>query len=147
MSVETQSTSIRQLIADVRKDAQNLLTYQAELAKTEIKSSQQQATKVSASFVVAAVAAVLGLVFLLITLAYVLVALGLPTWAGFGIVTLVLLLVAGIAATVGAKKAKQLKGFAPQTKAEIERTKAALTGQQPGTDLVAPAATLPQQRA
>jgi uncharacterized membrane protein YqjE len=147
MSVETQNSSIRQLIKDVRRDATNLVSYQAELAKTELKSSQQNATTMGASLALAAVTGVLGVIFLLVTIAYVLVELGLPVWAGFGIVTLVLLIVATIAGLVGAKKAKRMKGLVPSTKAEIERTKAALTGKAPGTDLAAPVVRLPEQRA
>ena len=48
----------------------------------------------------------LGVIFLLVTLAYVLVQLGLQVWAGFGIVTLVLLLVGGIIALVGIRRSK-----------------------------------------
>ena len=147
MSVETQNPSIRQLIADVKRDATSLINYQAELAKTEVKSTQRDATSMGAAFAVAAGAGLMGGIFLLVTLAYVLVALGLPVWAGFGIVTLVLFLTAGIAGAVGAKKSKKVKAIAPETKKQLERTKAALTGGRPGTDLVAPAAVLPEQRA
>ena len=49
-------------------------------------------------------------IFLLITIAYVLVELGLPVWAGFGIVTLVLLLVAAIAGGLAVMRARQIDG-------------------------------------
>lgn len=141
-----QSPSIRQLIGDVKRDASHLLKTQSELAKVEGKSTQQAVTKTGASFVIAAGAGAIGGLFLLITLAFVLVALGLPTWAGFGIVTLVLFLTAGIAGAIGAKKAKGIKGL-KVTKLEIERTKAALTGASGQvTDLAVRPSTLPESR-
>lgn len=142
--VEDQGTSIRQLVADVAKDAKHLLSTQSELAKIERTETQQQATATGGLFAVAAVAAVLGGIFLLVTLAYVLVELGLPTWAGFGIVTLALLLVALITALMGKKKAGGIKPFAA-TKLEIERTKQALSGG-PGTEVAKAPETAPQQR-
>lgn len=141
-----QAPSIRQLIGDVKRDASHLLKTQSELAKTEGKSNQQAITGTGVSFVIAAGAGAIGGLFLLVTLAYVLVALGLPTWAGFGIVTLVLFLTAGIAGAIGAKKSKGIKGL-KVTKIELERTKAALTGASgTATDLAVRPSSLPEPR-
>ena len=52
----------------------------------------------------------MGGIFLLVTIAYVLVQLGLPVWAGFGIVTLVLFIVGLILLIVGRGHAKKVKG-------------------------------------
>ena len=69
----------------------------------------------------------LGVIFLLVTLAYVLVELGLPVWAGFGIVTLVLLLVGAIIALVGMRRAKTVHG-PERSMAALEATKTTLRG-------------------
>jgi hypothetical protein len=79
-----------------------------------------------APIVVGAVLAFLGFIFLLVTLAYVLVALGLPVWAGFGIVTLLLIIVA-VLFLVGRAGMKKIKG-PERSIAAIEATKVALAG-------------------
>ena len=137
--------SIRQLVSDVAKDAKHLLQTQSELAKVERKETAKQAGTTGGLFAVAAVTAGLGGLFLLITIAYILVALGLPTWAGFGIVTLTLFLIAVIAGLVGRSKAGENKPFAV-TKVELERTKQALSGGAPSTEVATTAGNLPQQR-
>ncbi len=137
--------SIRQLVSEVAKDAKHLFDAQAELAKTETQATQKQAAATGGLFGVAAVTGALGGLFLLITIAYVLVALGLPTWAGFGIVTLVLLLIAGITGVMGKKQAGDIKPLA-LTKVELARTKQALTGGPASTDVAAIPERLPQQR-
>ncbi len=137
--------SIRQLVSEVAKDAKHLVQAQSELAKVERKDTQKQAAATGGLFGVAAVTGGLGGLFLLVTIAYVLVALGLPTWAGFGIVTLTLLLIAAVAGLVGKSKAGNIKPFVA-TKLELERTKQALSGGTPGTDVATAPGTLPQQR-
>ena len=67
----------------------------------------------------------MGGIFLLVTFAYVLVALGLPVWAGFGIVTLVLFIVAAVLGLLGKKESAKIKG-PDRTIVQIEQTKAAL---------------------
>ena len=140
-----ESASIRQLVSDVAKDAKRLLQAQSELAKTETKATQKEAATTGGLFAVAAGAGMMGGIFLLVTIAWVLVELGLPTWAGFGIVTLVLFIVAAVAGLVGKKKAKGIKSF-EVTKLEIDRTKQALTGAKPSVEVAVPAQALPQQR-
>ena len=86
------------------------MSAQVELAKAEIRQSAQQA---GAAFgLIAFAIAVIGMggIFLLVTIAYVLVQLGLPVWAGFGIVTLVLFIVGLILLIVGRGHAKKVKG-------------------------------------
>lgn len=135
----TPDTSIRALIKSVTVDGQRLAKAQAELARTEIKSSQKEATATGGMFIGAAAAGGLGGIFLLVTIAYVLVALGLPVWAGFGIVTLVLFIVAAILGALGKKRAKSIEGL-KVAKLELERTKQALSGKQP-ENLPVPRAT------
>ena len=70
----------------------------------------------------------LGVIFLLVTLAYVLVQLGLPVWAGFGIVTTGSpLLVGAILVLVGHSRAKHVQG-PERSIAALEATKSTLRG-------------------
>ena len=122
--------SIRSLISSVKSDAQTLLKAQAELTQVELKRSASEAGGAGGLFGGALAFAGMGGIFVLITIAYVLVALGLPEWAGFGIVALVLLIAAGIFALVGRGKAQEVKG--PElAKLEWERTRQVLSGQEP----------------
>jgi len=140
-----ESPSIRQLVSDVAKDAKHLLQAQSELAKVETKSTQKAAATTGGLFAVAAGAGAMGGIFLLVTIAWVLVALGLPTWAGFGIVTLTLFITAAVAGLLGKKKADGIKPL-QATKLEIERTKQALGGGAPSTEINVRPAAVPQQR-
>jgi hypothetical protein len=121
--------SIRGLIGSVTADAKKLASAQAELAKMELRGTSQEAGSAGGMFAGAAVLGGLGGLFLLVTLAYVLVALGLPVWAGFGIVTLVLFIVAAILGLIGRSRAKHVKGGLELTKLEWQRTQRALSGQ------------------
>ena len=77
-----------------------------------------------AGIALAAGGAILGIgaIFLLVTIAYV-IAVWLPVWAGFGIVTLVLLIVGAILVMVGRKRAKTISG-PERSVAALEATKA-----------------------
>lgn len=129
--------TIRALVKSVTEDTQRLIKAQTELLRTEVKDSQQEAGATAGMFIGAAVAGALGAVFLLVTIAYVLVALGLPVWAGFGIVTLVLLIVAAILAALGRKRAKSIEGI-PLAKEEFEKTKLMLSGSGSNTTDIVP---------
>ena len=119
--------SIGQLVASVSADVQALVKDQIELTKAELSESASQTGKAVAPIVVGAVLAFLGFIFLLVTLAYVLVALGLPVWAGFGIVTLLLIIVAVVLFLVGRAGMKKITG-PERSIAAIEATKVALAG-------------------
>lgn len=140
-----QPASIRQLVSAVASDARHLLQAQSELAKAESAQTKKDAQTTGGMLAVAAVAGATGGLFLLLTLAWTLVALGLPTWAGFGIVTAVLLLTAGVTGAIGVRKAKGLNKFAT-TKAELSRTTRALSGRAPSTELQLQPSSLPSQR-
>lgn len=140
-----QTPTIRQLIADVKKDASHLLATQKELASVEGAQEGKQVGMTAGMLAAAAGAGAMGGIFLLVTLAYVLVALGLPTWAGFGIVTLLLFLVAGITGLIGRNSSKKISGMSA-SKAELEATKAALTGQRPGSGVAVAASAMPAKK-
>ncbi len=118
--------SIVELVKSASADVSTLVTDQIELTKAEMKASAKKAGNAFGLLAGAAFVAVLFLVFLLVTLAYVLVAVGLPVWAGFGIVTLLLLIIAAILGLLGKKHASQVKG-PERSMAQIEATKSAFT--------------------
>jgi multidrug transporter EmrE-like cation transporter len=119
--------SVRALVTSAANDVSTLVSAQVELAKAELKQSASQAAAAFALIAVAAVFLFLMFVFLLITIAYGLVEVGLPVWAGFGIVTLALLLIGGVLILVGKKRAAKIKG-PEQTVVEIDKLKEALSG-------------------
>ena len=129
MAIDTKQTDpgVIELVRSAAADTTELVKQQIELTKAEIKENAQKAGS-SFGMIAAGIAIVgMGGIFLLVTLAYVLVELGLPVWAGFGIVTLVLLLVGGIITLVGAKRAKSVQG--PKRSMEaLEATKSTFSG-------------------
>lgn len=119
-------TSLKALVGAAVADLQRLIKAQLELAKLELQQTGKAAAKTSGLLIGALMMAGMGGIFLLVTLAYVLVALGLPVWAGFGIVTLLLFIVAAVLGLLGKKAADGIKG-PERTVAQIEQTKAALS--------------------
>lgn len=119
------------LVASATADVQSLVRSQIELTKVELTDSAKRAATGSGMFVVAGVLAFLAFVFLLVTAAYGLVALGLPVWAGFLIVAVVLIVVAVVLVLVGRSQVQKVKG-PERAKAALEETKAALTQRKSG---------------
>ena len=129
MAIDTRNSdpSIVELVRSAAADTTELVKQQIELTKAEL---QQTVKTAGSSFgLLAAGAAIVGIgaIFLLVTIAYVLVQLGLPTWAGFGIVTLFLFIVGAILLLVGRKRAKTVHG-PERTVAALEATKATFRG-------------------
>jgi hypothetical protein len=115
---------VRELILTAADDVSTMVSAQVELAKAELRQSAQQAGTAFGMIIAAVAIFGIGAIFLLVTLAYVLVALGLPVWAGFGIVTLLLFIVGAILGVLGRKHAEKVKS--PERTAEqLELTKAA----------------------
>lgn len=127
LSTQNSDPGIVALVRSAAADTTELVKQQIELTKTEIQQSVKTA---GSSFGILAAGGViigLGAIFLLVTIAYVLVQLGLPTWAGFGIVTLFLFIVGAILMIVGRKRAKNVSG-AERSVAALEATKATFRG-------------------
>lgn len=129
MAIDTRNSdpSLVELVRSAAADTTELVKQQIELTKAEI---QQNVKTAGSSFGILAAGGVilfLGAIFLLVTLAYVLVQLGLPVWAGFGIVTLVLFIVGAILVLVGRKRAKTVHG-PERSMAALEATKATFRG-------------------
>jgi len=121
---------LKQLAAKAAADAQRLATAQAALFKVELADTGKKVGVGGALGVATLVIALFGTLFVLLTLAFVLVALGLPLWAGFCIVAVLLLAAAAVTALLAKRNIEQAKG--PELAlAELERTKAALGGSAP----------------
>lgn len=102
--------SLKQLVAQTISDGKRLLTAQVNLTTTELKQSGKTIGTISVLALVALTLLALGGIFLLITLAYVLVAVGLPIWAGFLIVAALLVIVAAILGAVAYSKSQKITG-------------------------------------
>lgn len=129
--------SLGTLVSGITDDLSRLVRGEIELVKTEVRETAQTAARGGGLLAAAGTIAFLGFVFLLVTLAYV-IAIWLPVWAGFGIVTLLLIVVAVILGLVGRKHLEEVQGLT-RSQASIEKTKAALS-RKPAADPVAEAA-------
>ena len=129
--------SLGTMVSGITQDLSTLVRGEIELAKTELRETAQTAARGGGLLAVAGVLAFLGFVFLLVTLAWV-ISLWLPVWAGFGIVTLLLIIVAVILGLVGKKRLDEVQGI-PRSQASIEKTKAALS-RKPAVDTAATSA-------
>jgi hypothetical protein len=118
-------SSLLHLITQVVDNAKRLGQAQVALVKAELAADGAAIARTSVFGLIAIGSVALAGIFLLVTLAYVFVQLGLPTWAGFGLVTLLLFLTAGATGYLAYRKAQAIKG--PQRAiAELGRTQQAL---------------------
>lgn len=122
-SRQQNDVSIAQLVTSATADVKTLVTDQIELTKVEIQASARTAGKSMGLLAAAAFVGVLFIIFLLVTIAYVL-DVWLPVWAGFGIVAVVLAIVAAILGIMGKKRLETVKG-PEQSMAQLEATKKA----------------------
>lgn len=107
---ETERT-VGQLVADASHDISALVQSEIQLAKAEVTKGVSFGGKGAAFLGLAGFLALLGLIFLFHTLAQV-VAIWLPVWAGYLIITLVLLAIAGVLGLLGIKAVKKAKANA-----------------------------------
>ena len=106
-----QKQTLGTLVTGVTEDLSTLIRGEIDLAKTELRDSAQVMSKGAALLAAAAAVAGTAGLFLLLTFAWLLVQWGLPYWAAFGIVTLLLAITAAILAVVGRKQLKEVKGL------------------------------------
>ncbi|NQW31092.1 MAG: phage holin family protein [Actinomycetales bacterium] len=102
--------SLKQLVTHTVSDGKRLLRAQVNLTTTELSQTTKTIGKISLLALIAVSLISMGAIFVLIAIAYALVALGLPTWAGFLIVAVTLLLVAAILGVLIRSKGKTVKG-------------------------------------
>ena len=103
--------SLGTLISNVVRDAKTLLNAQVALTRSEAQKTGQQVAVVSVFGIIALAAVSTASLFGLIALAFGFAAMGLPTWAGFLIVTGILVLVAVIAAIVAKVRSGKITGM------------------------------------
>ncbi len=127
LTTKNSEPGLVELVRSAAADTTELVKQQIELTKTEIQQSVKTAGSSFGLLAVGGVILGLGLIFLLVTIAYVLVQLGLQVWAGFGIVTLFLFIVGAILVMLGRKRAKSVQG-AERSMAALEATKATFRG-------------------
>ena len=119
----SQDRSIPELVRSVVTSGQRYVNAQRALVETEMKRAGREAGLAGAFAAVAIGTASLFVIFLLLTIAWALVQLGLQTWVGFGIVALVLLVLTLVMALLAKKKAEAVRG--PQLALEADVTQTA----------------------
>lgn len=112
--------SLGDLVALAAKDASQLIRYEIDLAKTELKSDLRRVGLAGAMGGVAAFVGCLVLVLLCIALAEGLVALGIWPWAAFLIVAGGCVLLAGVAVGIALLKLRRLSGLRETRKTVTE---------------------------
>jgi Putative Actinobacterial Holin-X, holin superfamily III len=103
--------SLGDLVALAAKDVSQLIRYEIDLAKTELRGDMKRVGLAAALAGVAAFVGCLVLVLLCIALAFGLVALGIWTWAAFLIVAGTCVLLAGAAVGIAILRLKGLSGL------------------------------------
>lgn len=112
--------SLGDLVALAAKDVSQLLRYEIDLAKTELRGDMRRIGLAVALVGVAAFVGCLVLVLLCIAFAYGLVALGIWTWAAFLIVVGTCLLLAVVAVGIAFLKVRRMSGLRQTRKAVSE---------------------------
>jgi uncharacterized membrane protein YqjE len=103
----THDSSIADLVRRAVRDAQDLVRGEIALAKAEAREEVSRLGKGVAFLAGAALAAVIGIVFLMTTVAWAIAdGAGWPVWSGFAMVTVLMLLAAGALAGIGRTRMK-----------------------------------------
>ena len=108
-SAGTEEPSVGTLVQSAMADMSTLIRSEIELAKAEIGQSAKKAGISVGLFAAAGVLVAFAGIYFFVTVAEALTALGLPRWISYGIVTVFLLLLAGIAALVGKRMLKKIE--------------------------------------
>ena len=112
--------SLGDLVALAAKDVSQLIRYEIDLAKTELRDDVQRVGLAAALSGVAAFVACLVLVLLSIALAFGLVALGIWAWAAFLIVAGVYVLFAALVLGIAYLRVRRLSGLSKTRKTVTE---------------------------
>ena len=119
---ETAEKSLGEIVGEVSQKASLLVREEIELAKAEVTTKVTRIGKGVAAFGAAAFIALLGLIFVFHSLAWGISDwFSLKIWVGYGIVTLGLFLLAGLAAVLGVRFVK--RGTPPVPEMAIEEAK------------------------
>ena len=101
--------SIGELISQITQDARRFAEASLGLAKSELKANAARIQGFTLYGLVSVLLLAQAGVFLLVVLAFVFFALGLPLWASFGIVTALLLVGAAVAGLLARSKFQELR--------------------------------------
>jgi uncharacterized membrane protein YqjE len=112
--------SLGDLVALAAKDVSQLIRYEIDLAKTELKGDARRAGLAAALSGMAAFVGCLVLVLLSFAFAYGLITLGIWNWAAFLIVAGVYVLLAGVAMLIAGLKVRRLSGLRKTRKSVTE---------------------------
>jgi len=112
--------SLGDLVALAAKDVSQLIRYEIDLAKTELKGDAKRVGLAGALAGVAAFVGCLVLVLFCIAFAYGLIALGIWTWAAFLIVAGTCVLLAAVAVGIALLKLRHLSGLRKTRKTVTE---------------------------
>jgi Putative Actinobacterial Holin-X, holin superfamily III len=112
--------SLGDLVALAAKDVSQLVRYEIDLAKTELRADMRRVGLAGALAGVAAFVGCLVLVLFCFAFAYGLVALGVWTWAAFLIVAGTCVLLAGAAVVIASFKVRHLSGLRRTRKSVTE---------------------------
>ena len=119
---DTAEKSLGEIVGEVSQKASLLVREEIELAKAEVTTKATRIGKGVAAFGVAGFVALLGLIFVFHTLAWGIADwFGFKIWVGYGIVTIGLFLLAGLAALIGVRMVK--RGSPPMPEMAIEEAK------------------------
>lgn len=135
-----QERTLGQLVASATQDISTLVRSEIALAKAEVSVQVKKAGVGGGLLAGAAVVGFYSVYFIFITMAEGIQALGLPRWLSFLIVTVFMLIVAGVLALLGVRKMKTVKPTPEKTISEAQETVAALksAAEHPGTTVPAP---------
>lgn len=103
--------SLKQLVARTISDGKRLLTAQVNLTTTEIAQTGKTIGTISVFVLIALTFISLGAIFILVAIAYGIVAAGLPVWAGFLIVAVALIVIGLIFGAVARNKGQHVNGL------------------------------------
>ena len=112
--------SLGDLVALAAKDVSQLIRYEIDLAKTELKGDARRVGMAAAAIGLAAFVACLVLVLLSIALAFGLVALGIWDWAAFLIVAGAYVLLAVLALGIAYLRLRRMSGLKKTRKTVTE---------------------------
>jgi len=112
--------SLGDLVALAAKDVSQLIRYEIDLAKTELKGDAKRVGLAAALAGVAAFVACLVLVLFCFAFAYGLVTVGISTWAAFLIVAGTCVLLAAVAVGIALLKLRHLSGLRKTRKTVTE---------------------------
>jgi hypothetical protein len=121
---------VRDLVSVAQRDISLLISKEIELAKAEFQTAVRRGVIGGAGLGAAALFAFFGAIALILTGGFGINAAGVPLWASFGIVTLVLFVIAGIGAALGGLHLLKIR-VDPPTSA-LEGAKADLAVLRPG---------------